>query len=187
MLIGQVQLQIEGFTLGYCTMLGGNLVTWRSKKQPIVARSSTEDEFRAMAHGMCELLWLIIIPEDLRVKWYGTMKLYCDKKSIISIAHNPVQHDQTKHVKVDRRFIKEKLDSGLICTLHVSTDKRLADILTKGLTNPMFQTITSKLGMEDIYHPACGGVLENPKFILKIYQICINRHIQLSSLFLVGF
>nr|KYP51535.1 Copia protein [Cajanus cajan] len=61
------------------------------------------------------------------------MRLYCDNKSAISIAHNPVQHDRTKHIEVDRHFIKEKLDSGLICTPYVSTQGQLADILTKGL------------------------------------------------------
>ncbi|KAK0582233.1 hypothetical protein LWI29_023202 [Acer saccharum] len=80
-------------TTGYCTFLGGNLVTWRSKKQNVVARSSAEAEFRAMALGVCELLWLKIILDDLKVKWEGPMKLYCDNKSAISIAHNPVQHD----------------------------------------------------------------------------------------------
>ncbi|KAI3463728.1 hypothetical protein Pfo_020391, partial [Paulownia fortunei] len=48
-------------TSGYCTLLGGNLVTWRSKKQNVVARSSAESEFRSMAMGICELLWLKII------------------------------------------------------------------------------------------------------------------------------
>ncbi|RVW39576.1 Retrovirus-related Pol polyprotein from transposon RE1 [Vitis vinifera] len=56
-------------TLGYCTFIGGNLVTWRSKKQTVVARSSTESEFRAMAHGVCELLWLKIILDDFKVRW----------------------------------------------------------------------------------------------------------------------
>ena len=50
-------------TTGYCTFLGGNLVTWRSKKQNVVARSSAESEFRAIAQGLCELLWLKIILE----------------------------------------------------------------------------------------------------------------------------
>ncbi|KAK5845013.1 hypothetical protein PVK06_001165 [Gossypium arboreum] len=80
-------------TSGYCTFLGGNLVTWRSKKQNVVARSIAEVEFRAMALGVCELLWLKIILEDLKIKWEGPMKLYCDNKSAINIAHNPVQHD----------------------------------------------------------------------------------------------
>ncbi|KAL0386245.1 UNVERIFIED_CONTAM: Retrovirus-related Pol polyprotein from transposon TNT 1-94 [Sesamum radiatum] len=55
-------------TSGYCTFLGGNLVTWRSKKQPVVAQSSAEAEFRAMVHEICELLWLKIILDDIRVK-----------------------------------------------------------------------------------------------------------------------
>ena len=79
------------------------------------------------------------------------MKLYCDNKSAISIAHNPVQHDQTKHIEVDRHFIKEKLDSGLICTPYVPSQGQLADILTKGLRTPNFDRIICKLGMDNIY------------------------------------
>ena len=141
-------------TSGYCAFLGGNLVTWRSKKQPVVARSSAEAEFRAMALGICELLWLGIILNDLRIHVEKPMKLYCDNKSAINIAHNPVQHDRTKHVDIDRHFIKEKLDSGLICTPYVSTEGQLADVLTKGLTGHMFQRIVGKLGIENIYSPA---------------------------------
>lgn len=58
--------------------LGGNLVTWRSKKQNVVARSSAESEFRAIAQGLCELLWLKNILQDLKVKWECPIKLYCD-------------------------------------------------------------------------------------------------------------
>ncbi|RVW82773.1 Retrovirus-related Pol polyprotein from transposon RE1 [Vitis vinifera] len=94
-------------TTGYCTFLGGNLVTWRSKKQNVVARLSAESKFRAIAQGLCELLWLKIILDDLRIKWDGSMKLYCDKKSAINIAHNPIQHDKTKHIEIDKHFIKE--------------------------------------------------------------------------------
>ncbi|KAK2433017.1 putative mitochondrial protein [Trifolium repens] len=141
-------------TTGYCTFLGGNLVTWKSKKQSVVARSSAEAEFRAMAQGICELLWLKIILEDLKIKWEEPMKLYCDNKSAISIAHNPVQHDRTKHIEVDRHFIKEKLDSGLICTPFVSSQNQLADVLTKGLNSHNFERIVSKLGMDNTYSPA---------------------------------
>ncbi|BAT89905.1 hypothetical protein VIGAN_06103300, partial [Vigna angularis var. angularis] len=77
----------------------------------------------------------------------------CDNKSAISIAHNPVQHDRTKHIEVDRHFIKEKLDSGMICTPYVSTQNQLADILTKGLNCSKFEGIISKLGMENTYSP----------------------------------
>ncbi|RDY12347.1 Copia protein, partial [Mucuna pruriens] len=61
------------------------------------------------------------------------MELLCDNNSAISIAHNPVQHDKTKHIDIDKHFIKEKLDSGLIVTTHVLTVLQVADVFTKGL------------------------------------------------------
>ena len=69
-----------------------------------------------MAQGVCELLWVKIILNDLKIKYEAPMGLGCDNKSAISIAHNPIQHDRTKHVEIDRHFIKEKLDDGLIAT-----------------------------------------------------------------------
>ena len=74
-----------------------------------------------MGQGICKLLWLKIILENLKIKWKTTMRLYCDNKSTINIAQNPIQHGKTKHVEVDRHFIKEKLDSGLMYTPYVST------------------------------------------------------------------
>ena len=82
------------------------------------------------------------------------MKLYCDSKSAISIAHNPIQHDRTKHVEIDRHFIKEKLNCGSICTLLVKSGKQLADVLTKSLASRSFHFILSKPGMRDIFAPA---------------------------------
>ena len=110
-------------TLGYCTFVGGNLVTWRSKKKTVAARSSTEVELKVVAQGMCELLWLRKLLEELRIKIEGPVKLYRDNKTAINIANNPMQEDKTKHVKIDRHFIKEKLESGLICMPFVSTNE----------------------------------------------------------------
>jgi hypothetical protein len=168
MLYKNGHLEVEGYTdadwagsitdrrstSGYCTFVGGNLVTWRSKKQSVVARSSAEAEFRAMAHGICEMLWLKAMLKELGVHSKDPMKLYCDNKAAISIAHNPVQHDRTKHVEVDRHFIKEKLTEGLICTPFVRTENQLADILTKGVSNKIFNSALDKLGIRDIYAPA---------------------------------
>ncbi|RVW59858.1 Retrovirus-related Pol polyprotein from transposon RE1 [Vitis vinifera] len=97
-------------TSGYCSFVWGNLVTWRSKKQSVVARSSAEAEFRAMAQGICEGIWLNRLLEELRVPLKHPMVLYCDNQAAISIAKNPVHHDRTKHVKIDRHFIKEKIE-----------------------------------------------------------------------------
>ncbi|KAL5567600.1 hypothetical protein UlMin_024175 [Ulmus minor] len=100
------------------------------------------------------LIWIRLILTDLGVKLEGPMKLYCDNISAISIAHNPVQHDRTKHVEIDRHFIKEKLENGVICIPYVTSEGQLADFLTKGLSSPTFHSILSKMGMEDIFSPA---------------------------------
>ena len=103
---------------------------------------------------MCELLWVKIVLLDLGLEPKDSMKLYCDRKAAISIAHNPVQHDRTKHVEIDRHFIKENLNSGKICTPFVKSGEQLADVLTKGLACRPFHFILSKLGMRDIFAPA---------------------------------
>ena len=130
------------------------MVTWCSKKQAVVARSSAEAEFRAMSQGICELLWIKILLRDLKLESTDPMRLYCDNKAAISIAHNPVQHDRTKHVEIDRHFIKEKLNSGVICTPFVKSNEQLADVFTKGLGSRPHYYALSKLGMRDIFAPA---------------------------------
>ena len=128
-------------------------MTWRSKKQNVIAQSSVEAEFHAMAHGVYELLWLKGLLEDLAVSIPIPMMLYYDNKAAISITHNPVQHDHTKYVEIDRHFIKEKLESGLICMPFVQSGDQLANVLTKGLESKSFHLVLVKLDMCDIYAP----------------------------------
>ncbi|KAM1277262.1 hypothetical protein ACFX13_030387 [Malus domestica] len=144
-------------TYGYFTFVGGNLVTWRSKKQKVVARSSAEAEaeaeFRGRSHGVCELLWLKKLLRDLGFKPKDTMKLHCDNKAAIEIAYNPVQHDRIKHVEIDRHFIKEKLDAGIIMFPFVGSEDQLVNALTKAMSNSVFSNSLDKLGMRDIFTP----------------------------------
>ena len=93
-------------TSGYFIFVEGNLVTWKSKKQKVVARSSAEAEFRGMAHGVCKLSWIRNILRDLGIEYATPMNLHCDYKAAIQIAQNSVQHDHNKHVEVDCHFIK---------------------------------------------------------------------------------
>ena len=146
-------------TSGYCTQLWGNLVTWRSEKQSVVARSSAEAEYRAMAHGICEAIWIKQLLEELKISYEFPMQLYCDNKATICIAHNPVRHDRTKHVEVDRHFITEKLEKEVISIKCIPIVQQVADIFTKGLPRPTFDFLTSKLGFIDIYSQAWGEVL----------------------------
>ena len=140
-------------TSGYFTFVEGNLVTWRSKKQKVVARSSAEAEFRGMAHGICELLWIRNILKDMGIDYEKPMNLHCDNKAAIEIAQNPVQHDRTKHVEIDHHFIKEKLDQKIINFPFFKSENQLADILTKAVSGKVFHSIIDKLGMIDIYAP----------------------------------
>jgi hypothetical protein len=120
-------------TSGYGVFVGGNLVPWRSKKQAVVARSTAEAEYRAMALSLCEMLWLKGLLKELRLLRNETMMLHCDSIAAITIANNPVQFDRTKHVEIDRFFIKEKLDSGILRLKYVKSRGQLADCFTKGL------------------------------------------------------
>ena len=140
-------------TSGYFTFVGGNLVSWRSKKQNVVSRSNAEAEYRGMAHGVCELLWIRNLLGELGFKPNHAMQLNCDNKAAIDIAHNPVQHDRTKHVEVDRHFIKEKLEAKIIEVSFVKSEDQLADVLTKAVTGKVFHNSLSKLGMSNIYAP----------------------------------
>ncbi|RVW52456.1 Retrovirus-related Pol polyprotein from transposon RE1 [Vitis vinifera] len=139
---------------GLLFIVWGNLVTWRSKKQSVVARSSAEAEFRAMAQGICEGIWLNRLLEELRVPLKHPMVLYCDNQAAISIAKNPVHHDRTKHVEIDRHFIKEKIEEGVFKVSYTPTNCQTADILTKALARVNFEDLTEKLGMINIYNVA---------------------------------
>ena len=140
-------------TTRYCTFSSGNLVTWHSKKQPVVARSSAEAEFRAICHGICEGIWLQRMTEELKVYLDSPILLQCDNKAAISIAKNPVHRDRTKHVGIDRHFIKEKLEEGRVKLVYISSNHQIVDILTKALPRITFGNLKSKLGMIDIHNP----------------------------------
>ena len=118
-----------------------------------MSRSSTEAEFRGMALGICEILWLKFLLQDVGVNHSQPMKLFCDNKDARDIAHNQVQHDRTKYVEVDRFFIKEKLENKVIEVPPIRTDDQVADILTKAVSSNKFSRFLDKLGMCDIYAP----------------------------------
>ena len=106
-----------------------------------------------MAHGVCELLWIRNILRDLGIEYATPMNLYCDNKVAIQIAQNPIQHDRTKHVEVDRHFIKENLDEKIIQFPFIQSESQLADILRKAVSGKVFHGIIDKLGMINIYAP----------------------------------
>ncbi|RVW27445.1 Retrovirus-related Pol polyprotein from transposon RE2 [Vitis vinifera] len=140
-------------TSGYCVFIGGNLISWKSKKQDVVAKFSAEVEYRVMALATCELIWLKHLLQELRFGKDEQMKLICDNQAALHIASNPVFHERTKHIEVDCHFIREKITSVCVATSFVNSNDQLVDIFTKSLRGPRIKYICNKLGAYDIYAP----------------------------------
>ncbi|RVW98037.1 Retrovirus-related Pol polyprotein from transposon RE1 [Vitis vinifera] len=138
-------------TTGYCFFLGSSLISWRSKKQTFVARSSTEVEYRALADTTSELLWLRWLLKDLGVSTSSTTPLYCDNQSAIHIAHNDVFHERTKHIEIDCHFIRYHLVHGALKLFSVSSKDQLADIFTKSLPKRRTRDLVDNLKL--VSHP----------------------------------
>jgi hypothetical protein len=92
-------------TSSYAVFLGGNLVSWAAKRQPIVSRSSAEAEYRAVANGMAEATWMRQLLHELYSPLQRATLVYCDNISAIYLSTNPVQHQRTKHVEIDLHFV----------------------------------------------------------------------------------
>ena len=143
---------------GYIMMFGHSPVSWKSKKQNTVSKSSSEAEYRAMSAVASEITWLVRLLEELGVCNLQPVTLHCDNISTIHIATNLVLHDRTKHIAIDCHFTREKVMEGLIQLTYLPTQHQLADILTKILSSQQFQLLLSKLGMTSTT-PSLRGVL----------------------------
>ncbi|CAM8968419.1 unnamed protein product [Rhodiola kirilowii] len=123
---------------GFCVMLGGSLISWKTKKQVIVSRSSTEAEYRAMTHACCEVSWLVRLLADLHVQVPTHVALFCDNNAAMHIARNPVFHDRTKHVELDSHVVRQHVSSGFIQHHFVPTFDQHANLLTNALSVETF-------------------------------------------------
>jgi hypothetical protein len=116
--------------------------------------STAEAEYREISVCLSVLLRMKGLLLELKLLWRGPLNLWCDNKSVINIANNPVQHDRTKHVEIDRFFIKEQLDEGTLKLSHVNSKGQIDDCLTKGLGVKECSSACDKMGMIDRCHPS---------------------------------
>ena len=137
--------------IGYAIYIGNSLISWKSKKQATVSRSSSEAEYRALASATCELQWLTFLLEEFKVHFQQPATLYCDNKSALHIAANPIFHERTKHIEIDCHIVQEKVMTRLVKLLPISSANQLADIYTKALLPGVFQFLYSKLGTSNIH------------------------------------
>jgi len=135
-------------TSGYAVFLGDNLVSWSSKRQNAVSRSSAEAEYRAIANAVAEVSWLRQLLVELHVPLRRTALVYCDNISIVYMSSNPVQHQRTKHVEIDLHFVREHVATSDVRVLHVPMSSQYADIFTKGLPSSVFTEFRSSLNVQ---------------------------------------
>jgi hypothetical protein len=127
--------------------LGGNLVSWSSKRQQVASRSSAEAEYRAVVNGMAEASWLWQLLAELQSPLLRSTLVYCDNISAVYLSTNLVQHQRTKHVEIDLHFIRDRVAIGEVRVLHVLTTSQFTDIFTKGLPSSTFIDFRSSLNI----------------------------------------
>ncbi|GAB4841649.1 hypothetical protein Ancab_039714 [Ancistrocladus abbreviatus] len=104
-----------------------------------------------MAETCCELTWLLRILSDLGVTGLTPVQMFCDNRSALHLAKNPVFHERTKHIEVDCHFVRNKLTSGEIAVNYVHTKLQLADMLTKVVSQEQYHKLLDKLGVKNLY------------------------------------
>uniref|UniRef100_A0A8R7UV17 Reverse transcriptase Ty1/copia-type domain-containing protein n=1 Tax=Triticum urartu TaxID=4572 RepID=A0A8R7UV17_TRIUA len=144
-------------TSGYGVFLGDNLVSWSSKRQQTVSRSSIEAEYRGVANAVAEACWLRQLLSELHRPLQRATVVYCDNISAVYLSTNPVQHQRTKHVEIDLHFVRERVAFGDVRVLHVPTSSQCADIFTKGLPSTVFNEFRYSLNVRPAPAPTAGG------------------------------
>ncbi|CAL0307768.1 unnamed protein product [Lupinus luteus] len=135
-------------TSGYCVFLGDNLISWSSKRQPTLSRSSSEAEYRGVANVVSKSCWIRNLLLELQCPVHKATLVYCDNVSAIYLSRNPVQHQRTKHVEMDIHFVREKVARGQVRVLHVPSRYQIADIFTKGLPLILFEDFRDSLSVQ---------------------------------------
>ncbi|WVZ64439.1 hypothetical protein U9M48_013949 [Paspalum notatum var. saurae] len=134
-------------TSGFCVFVGDSLVSWSSKRQPTVSRSSAEAEYRGVANAVAECTWLRQLLGELHCPVPKATVTYCDNVSSVYMSRNPVHHRRTKHIELDVHFVREKVALGELRVLHVPSSRQFADVLTKGLPTSLFNDFRDSLAV----------------------------------------
>jgi hypothetical protein len=134
-------------TGGYEVFVGPNLMSWSSKKQPTISRSSTEAEYKALTNGAAEAMWISSLLTELGVTQQRAPVLWCDNLGATYLTANPVFHARTKHIETDFHFVRERVAEGALQVKFISSSDQLADVFTKPATYQMLDRFKSNLNL----------------------------------------
>jgi hypothetical protein len=134
-------------TGGYAVFLGGNLVSWSSRKQSTVSRSSTESEYKAIADATAEIIWIQVLLRELGIPQIRSPTLWCDNLGATYLSANPIFHRRSKHIEVDYHFVRERVAAKQLDIRPISTKDQLADAFTKPLSGPAFTQFRNNLNL----------------------------------------
>ncbi|XP_051149228.1 uncharacterized mitochondrial protein AtMg00810-like [Andrographis paniculata] len=140
-------------TTGFCFFLGDSLISWRSKKQTVVSRSSAESEYRALADTTTELLWLRWLLADLGVPQSSATIIHCDSQSAMKILTNDVFHERTKHIEIDFHLVRHHVSHCNISLSLIPSADYIADGFTEPHLSSRFQSFFSKLKLGSTVPP----------------------------------
>ena len=129
--------------------LGSSLISWHSKRQDVMSRSSTKAKYHAMADTTVELWWLRDLLCDIGVSVITHVFMHCDNKSDIAIAFRPVFHICTKNIEIDCHFARQEYEKGMITLPYVNSGAQLTDLFTKTQTLTQFHEILFKHSVFD--------------------------------------
>ncbi|CAN1348021.1 Retrovirus-related Pol polyprotein from transposon RE2 [Linum perenne] len=135
-------------TSGYVTFYGPNLISWSSRKQRTVSRSSTEAEYRALATVASEVTWLASVLKEIGRPVSTTPTLWCDNISATYLTANPVFHSRSKHLEIDFHFVRERVADRSLHVAYISSKDQVADALTKPLSTTRFSDLRLKLRVQ---------------------------------------
>jgi len=134
---------------GYAFLIDGGAVSWSSKKQEVIALSTTEAEYVATTHAAKEALWLRSLIGEVFGRPTEPTTLYGDNQSAIALAKDHQYHARTKHIDVRFHFIRWVIDNGQLRLVYCPTDSMVADTLTKALPSPKVKHFARELGLRN--------------------------------------
>jgi len=134
-------------TSGFVFTRGGAAISWMSRKQSMVALSTTESEYVAMSAAVSEVKWLQNLLESMTGNNNKPTTMFEDNKSAIFLTKNPVLHRRSKHIEVKYHNTRDEQEKGTINVVYCPTEVMVADVLTKPLPKPRFEKLRLGLGL----------------------------------------